>query len=96
MEHSNRFSSGKLETNKWQIPTTVVKCNISKTTILICILNTFQPLANVNLGAIVLAIMVAIAGAAIGGFSKFFQAGNSATMSSFFSFPNAGNSFGRG
>lgn len=73
----------------------MVKCKICVTAILI--MNTFQPLANVNLGAIVLAIMVAIAGAAFGGFSKFFQAGsNTGTSNSFFSFPNTGNSFGRG
>lgn len=77
----------------------MVKCKFGKATVLthILIMKTFQPLANVNLGAIMLAIMVAIAGAAFGGFSKFFQAGgNSGTSSSFFSFPNAGNSFGRG
>lgn len=41
--------------------------------------------------------MVAIAGAAFGGFSKFFQAGGNSGgySSSFFSFPTT-NSFGRG
>lgn len=37
------------------------------------------PLANFNIGAILLAIVIGIAGSFIGGFMKFFQPGNEAT-----------------